>query len=82
MLNASIALYEYVLPVYKNEYKQLAALYDEGAAAEKTEAMQKSINEKYEAKFLELYNAVLKTGTAYAEKNGIQAKQVNPSPSN
>ena len=80
LLNASTALYEYVLPVYKNEYHQLAALYDGGAAADKIAAMEKSINEKYEAKFLELYNAVWVAGKAYATKNGIRVIDVNPSP--
>jgi hypothetical protein len=31
ILQNSLALYEYVLPVYKNEYVQLAKLYDTGA---------------------------------------------------
>lgn len=80
LLHASTALYEYVLPVYKNEYHQLAALYDEGTATDKIAAMEKSINEKYEAKFLELYNAVWAAGKAYATKNGIKVIDVNPSP--
>lgn len=81
LLNASTALYEYVLPVYKNEYHQLAALYDGGAVADKIAAMEKSINEKYEQGFLRLYNAVWAAGLAYAAKHGIQVKEVNPSPS-
>jgi hypothetical protein len=81
MLAASTALHEFVLPVYKNEYAALAALYDENAPAEKTEAAAKNITDKYAAKFEELYNAVIKTGTAYAEKHGIPVRQVNPSPS-
>jgi hypothetical protein len=36
ILQASIALYEFVLPVYNTEYQQLARLYDEGAAQEET----------------------------------------------
>jgi hypothetical protein len=80
MLAASTALYQYVLPVYKNEYSQLAALYDSGAEAGKIEAMEKSIIEKYEAKFSELYNAVWATGKAYATRHGIKVIDVNPSP--
>jgi hypothetical protein len=80
LMNASTALYEYVLPVYKNEYKQLAALYDSGAAADKIAAMEKSINEKYEPRFLELYKAVWVAGNAYAAKHGMQVKEVNPAP--
>ena len=79
MLTASTELYEFVLPVYKNEYTQLAALYDENAPADKIDAAAKNITDKYAAKFEELYNAVIKTGTAYAEKHGIPVRQVNPS---
>jgi len=81
MLKASKALYEYVLPVYKNEYQQLAALYDNAAAADKIKAMEKSINEKYEPNFLKLYDAVWQAGKVYASKNGIKVQEVNPSPS-
>lgn len=80
MLKASTALYDFVIPVYKNEYTQLAALYDANTAAEKIALAEKNITEKYEAKFLALYHTVIKAGTAYAEKNGIQVKQVNPAP--
>lgn len=80
MLKASLALYEFVIPVYKNEYTQLAALYDGNAPAEKTEALTKEISSKYATRFEELYNDVISKGTAYAEKNGIAVRQVNPSP--
>ncbi len=80
MLKAAAALYEFVIPVYKNEYTQLAALYDASAPAEKIAATEKSITDKYAAAFEVLYNNVMKTGTAYAEKNGIEVRQVNPSP--
>ena len=80
MLAAATALYEYVLTVYKNEYTQLAALYDNGAAPDKIAATEKLITEKYEAAFLELYNAAGKAGKAYAAKHGIKVVDVNPSP--
>lgn len=80
MVDASNALYEFVLPVYKNEYAALAALYDANAPADKIEAAAKNITDKYAAKFEGLYNAVMKAGTAYAEKNGIEVRAVNPSP--
>jgi hypothetical protein len=81
MLKASTALYAFVIPVYKNEYTQLAALYDDNAPADKIAAASKNIADKYAAKFEELYNNVVKAGTAYAEKNDIEVRQVNPSPS-
>lgn len=82
MLKASTALYEFVLPVYKNEYAALAAMYDAHAPADKITEAAKNITGKYAAKFEELYNTVIKTGTAFAKRNGIPVKQVNPSPSN
>ena len=50
MLQSSIALYEYVLPVYKKVYMELANLYDQGAAKEKTESMAEGIHQKYFSK--------------------------------
>ena len=80
MLDASLALYEFVIPVYKNEYTQLAALYDENAPADKIAALEKSIQDNYGAKFRELYNAVGTTGKAYAAKHDIPVQEVNTSP--
>jgi hypothetical protein len=53
---------------------------DGNVPADKIAAAAKNITNKYAAKFEELYNAVIKIGTAYAEKNRIPVKQVNPSP--
>lgn len=80
MLNAAIVLYEFVIPVYKNEYAQLAKLYDDGAPADQIAALEKTIQEKYGAKFEELYNAVGTTGKAYAAKHNIPVREVNPAP--
>lgn len=80
MIEASIALYAFALPVYKNEYTELALLYDNGATAEKITAIEKSISDKYEAKFETLYNAVITTGTAFAARNNIKVQTVNPEP--
>jgi hypothetical protein len=81
MLTASIALYDFVLPVYKNEYTQLAVLYDNGASVDKIEALEKTIREKYEEKFVQLYDKVWDAGKIYAVKHGMKVKEVNPSPS-
>ena len=81
MLNASIALYEFVIPVYKNEYQQLANLYDNAESSEKIAAAEKNITDSYEAKFKELYNLVGTTGMQYADAHGIRVQEVNPSPS-
>lgn len=81
MIEASKALYTFVLPVYKNEYTELAKLYDDKAPSEQIDTMQKKITEKYGPQFAQLYQAVLIAGKAYAEKNGIEVREVNPAPS-
>jgi hypothetical protein len=72
MLQASIALYEYVLPVYKNEYQQLAKLNDDGASKEQVEGLEKSIEEKYFPAFETLFNKLTAEAKTYATKNKIQ----------
>ncbi|MEO6723588.1 MAG: hypothetical protein ABIN67_24690 [Ferruginibacter sp.] len=72
MLQSSLALYEYVLPVYKKEYVQLAALYDEGADKEKIQSQLQGINDKYYSKFNELMDKLINTGKSYAERHSIK----------
>ena len=77
MINASLTLYE-------NEYQELAALYDGNdsrAAAAKIAALEKSISEKYAAKFQDLRGALIAAGKTYAAKHNIKVREVNPSPS-
>lgn len=81
MLQASAALYEFVLPVFKNEYRQLAALYDDNAAPDKIAALQKTIAQKYEPRFQTLHRGLIAAGKAYAARHNIAVKEVNPSPS-
>lgn len=80
MIKASLALYEFVLPVYKNEYTQLAVLYDEAVTAEKIATMEKNISDKYATKFNALYNELHTAGMAYATKHGMKVREVNPAP--
>lgn len=74
MLKASIALYEYALPVYKNEYTQLARLYDDGASPEQITTLVQSIVDKYAAGFGERYTAVMNAGKPYAAKHNINVQ--------
>jgi len=80
MLAASNALYELALPMLKNEYTQLAMLYDENSPADKIAAMEKNINDKYAVKFQTLYDALHKTSMDYASKHGLNVREVNPAP--
>lgn len=82
MIKASKEIHEFVLPVYKNEYLQLAKLYDEGADKPKIEEAENQIIRKYQGRFLELYDKVWAAGKEYAAKNGITVRESNPSPGN
>ena len=83
MLKASIAVYEYVVPVYKNEYVQLAKLYDENAPKEQIESYAKSINDKYSAGFEQRLNALINIAKPYAARHNINVKwDIKTSPGN
>jgi ribosomal protein L15 len=72
ILQTSLALYKYILPVYKMEYEQLAKLYDEGASNEKIQLLAQTINDKYYSHFNELYSKLISSGKLYAERNSIK----------
>jgi hypothetical protein len=72
ILKTSLALYQYVLPVYKTEYMQLAKLYDAGASKEKISSLAKDIHTRYHARYDELYAQLISYGKVYAERNQIQ----------
>lgn len=81
LLKASLALYEYVIPVYKKEYVQLAAMYDNNEPQEKIDAMTKSIHYNYYSRFDALTNTLFTEGKAYAAKNNIKVNwDVHTSP--
>lgn len=83
MLQASVALYDYVLPVCKTEYQQLAKLYDEGAAKEEIHSYAQAIHDKYDTGFDELFNKLTTTGKSYAAKHNIKVNwgvQSSPHP--
>ena len=74
MVESSVALYEYVLPVYKDEYMQLAKLYDDGASADKIQQMSEAIQSKYQAGFIALKDKLTSAGKEYAQKNNINVQ--------
>jgi hypothetical protein len=82
MLQASLALYEYALPVYNNEYQQLAKLYDEGAAREQIDALVGDIETKYRPGFDTLFDRLTAAGKPYAARHKINVKwDVSTAPS-
>ena len=73
----SIALYELVIPVYKNEYTAYAKLCDSKAPQEQKDEIVKSIEQKYTAKFESSYGALLASGKAFAAKHNINVNWAN-----
>jgi hypothetical protein len=72
MLQASVSLYEFVLPVYKNEYIKLAESIDKKESAEKIDSEANAIHEKYFSRYDELYKKLISIGKVYAENNNIK----------
>ncbi len=72
IISSSVNLYEYVLPVYKAEYMQLAELYDKGASPEMIQSQSNLIHDKYHARYKELYDKLIGFGKVYAAKHGIK----------
>ena len=72
IIQNSLALHEMILPVYKNEYMQLAKLYDEDGSKEKTDELEQTIHDKYSSKFDELYNKLISSGKLFAKKHDIK----------
>ena len=74
ILQASVALYQYVLPVYKTEYQQLARLYDEGAPKGQIDALADTIETKYHPGFAQLFDRLTAAGKPYAVRHGIKVQ--------
>jgi len=83
IVQASIALHEYVLPVYRNEYQQLAKLYDDGAAKAEIDGLASAISTKYGHGVAVLFDRLTTAGKAYAAKHDIKVRwDVRTSPAN
>lgn len=67
----AIALYELVIPVYKNEYTAYAKLCDAKAPQAQKDEIIKSIEQKYNAEFEKQYASLLSNGKAFAEDNNL-----------
>jgi len=72
LINASVTLYEYVLPVYENEYRELARLYDDEASAESIVSYTQLIHDKYYSGYIELMDKLIDAGKPFAEKHNIK----------
>ncbi len=72
IIQASIALHEFVLPVYRNEYQQLAKLHDDGAPKAQIDALAAAITAKYRAGFQSHFDRLTAAARPYAAKHDIK----------
>lgn len=82
MVQASLALYEYVLPVYRDDYQRLAKLYDDGAPKAAITQFSASIAAKHGPPFAVLSDRLTAAGKAYASRHDIKVMwDIRTSPS-
>ena len=74
ILQTSLALNGYVLPVYKKEYVQLAELYDKGAPKAEINTLTQQIHDSYFTNFEKQFNSLIAAGKLYALKHHINVK--------
>src|ERR1700758_5480859 len=74
MVQTSIKLHEFVLPVYRTEYRELAKLYDEGGSQQERVAKAQEIDNKYSRSYQTLFNRLIELGKAYAAKHNIKVE--------
>jgi hypothetical protein len=74
MVQTSIKLHEFVLPVYKGEYRELAKLYDEGGSQQERVAKAQEIDRKYLTGYRALFNRLVELGKPYAAKHNIKVE--------
>lgn len=74
MIRASLELYEYVLPVYKTEYTELAKSFDADAPFDRMHTLAVALREKYNSGYTERMNKLVELGKKYASDNSINVK--------
>ena len=71
IIQTSVALHQYILPVYRNEYTALAKQLDGGASPAAVEKQAQQIHDKYFAGFETLYRQLIANGKRYAQQHNI-----------
>lgn len=72
LITTSLNLHNYVMAVYRNEYQQLAKIYDGGGSTGQAATLTNTIREKYYPKFEALMNELTVAGKAFASRHNIQ----------
>lgn len=82
IIEASLALHEYVLPVYRDDYQRLAKLHDDGAPKEQIAQLAAAIAAKHGPPFQSLSEKLTTAGKAYASRHNIKVMwDIRTSPS-
>ena len=68
----AIAVYELVIPAYKNEYMAYAKLCDSKASTAQKDELISFIENKYAAEFEKRFASLLANGKTFAADNGIE----------
>jgi hypothetical protein len=74
MVQTSIRLHEFVLPVFKADYRELARLYDEDGSQQERVSKAQEIDVKYSAGYQALFNRLVELGKPYAAKHHIKVE--------
>ena len=74
MVQTSVKLHEFVLPIYKTKYRQLAKLYDEGGSQPDRVSTAREIDTKYLTDYQALFKHLIELGKAYATKHQIKVE--------
>jgi hypothetical protein len=80
MITASLALYEFCVSKYQNEYMQIAKMKDDHRAEPEIEAALKEFDDTYSEEFAKKYDGAWSEGIIYAKAHGIEVRTVNTSP--
>lgn len=70
----SLSIYEYVIPVYKNEYTAYAKLCDAKGPEDQKQQIIQNIEKKYVPAFEDKFALLLEKGKAYAQKHDLNVK--------
>lgn len=74
MIENSLALYEYVLPKYKNDFMAIAQMKDDNKPKSDIDNAIAEFVNKYGEEFSKKYGTFLDIALAYAKKNNIDVK--------
>ena len=80
MITASLALYEFCISKYQNDYLQIAKMKDDNRPQPEIDDALKRFDDTYIQEFAKKYDGAWSEGLVYAKAHGIEVKTVNSSP--